>query len=883
MNLRLLIFIFLIGISFKCFPQAINWQTAAGGPNNSWPMDMQTTPDGGFVILVRLASTTTGFEVTDPPFSPNGSSFDYWVVKYGSDRKIEWQKRLGGIAADNPTKIRLTSDGQYLVGGTSSSLTNGNKTESSSNEDAWVVKLDHNGNIVWQNTIRALFAEYLRCMDVTLDNGMILGIQSNSGVGLEKTESLAGTSDMWLVKIDSLGGIEWQNTLSFLDLKEAYFYDIIHLADGGYAAVGIYRYYSTSYYLGALYRLDAQGNLLWKIDDLEGTPYKIVETPEKGLIIACASTNGIGPMKSENCIGYSDVWVLKLDSVGGFVWGNTIGGVNTEWPSDIQLEPNGYIYMVGASNSREGVDKSESCHGSGDNWVLKLDSNGVKIWDKTVGATRDDRGVSIGVLQNGDILVASSSYSRNNYDRLNFIRGFSDSWLFTLTENYNEVTGSVFTDINGNMTQDTGDFIPVNKIIQTSESQFSFVAMDGKYRIPVLDSTCTITPQLVPYYTHSPVMHSANFIGFNQIDSLNNFTFSPLAAIQDLQLSMVPPTIVQPGINATYFLTCQNNGTVSVSGEIYFRLYPHVNYVSSSNTPSLLTQDSVLWNIGFLSPGQSKSISVTIQPDTILQAGVILNSRAEALPVVTDYNPSDNTATWELTVGVSYDPNDIIVNLKSLEVSSLINSPKLTYTIRFQNTGTAAANKVRLINNIPRFLLASSFQLNASSHPVSISYLPHSRALQFDFPGIILPDSASNLTQSMGFVQYSIETKTDLQIGDSIRNQASIYFDYNDPIETNYAITEIISTNTSSIEIWPENKLYLFPNPVKDNLTLKFKDIFHKGEWTIFDIGGRKVLEDSFFAENELVINGVRILNRGIYLIEIRTGQQRYYSKFIKE
>lgn len=869
--------IFLVSTSGKS--QVINWQAAIGGANQSWPSDLTLTPDSGFALAIRL-NGHPGFEVTDPSF---GGASDYWVVKYNSAKKIQWQKRLGGYLDDNISSIKVARDGGLYVGGTSNSSISTIKNEISVLEDPWILKLDTAGNVVWQNTIRANSQDFLRCMDTTIDNGLIMAITTTSTIAMEKTVPLLGQWDSWIVKLDSSGAIQWQNVVNLPGASECFLTEIIQLDDGGYAGAATYK---SGVYLSALIRFDSTGNVLWYQNITSSgsdVPSAILRTADKGFLITYSSSGNISTWKSENAIGYDDIWVVKVDSLGAYLWDNTIGGIYDDKPGATCLSGTGEIFISGTSYSTYGYDKSEICRGNYDNWIIKLSANGIKLWDKTVGSDNRDNATGIGILPNGDLLIVSSSYSEKGYDRANFRRSFSDTWLFTLSENYNEISGNVFTDVNLNAVKDSGDFIPQNLKILTNDSNlFSFVSYDGSYKLLVEDNNYSIFPAPNPYYGLIPASNAASFTGFNQIDSLNDFILQPQLFVQDLKVSLAPPALLRPGFDASYMISCYNKGTVPVPAQVYFKLFPHTTYVSSPLAPVLQTSDSVLWDIGVVNPGQNKTIQVTINLDTIIQVGDILNSYTQALPIATDFAPSDNNATWESIVRGSLDPNDILVDKHTIEYSTLPSSPTLRYTIRFQNTGNAPASIVSIVNNLPIKLIDSTFELEASSHPVTVEYTKNSRMLKFDFPGILLPDSGANLEQSMGFVQYSIRPLTNMVPGDSIRNKALIYFDYNPPVVTNYAITEIVQT-TAVGEMTAIPTLRVYPNPAAERLNISLPENFQQGIIMVYDLQGRLILQEKVTNTNVMYSLNLHDVDPGMYSIYLLSGNNRYSSRFIRQ
>ena len=175
---------------------------------------------------------------------------------------------IGGSSVDQLSSIRQTADGGYILGGYSFSGASGDKTEASLGDyDYWIVKTDSIGNIQWQNTIGGSLADYLNYVDETSDGGYVLGGYSKSSISGDKTENnigLSTTADYWIVKTDAIGNIDWQNTI------------------GGDA------------------------------DDLL---YSIRQTVDEGYILGGYSRSSISGDKTENNIGpssTSDYWIVKL-------------------------------------------------------------------------------------------------------------------------------------------------------------------------------------------------------------------------------------------------------------------------------------------------------------------------------------------------------------------------------------------------------------------------------------------------------------------------------------------------------------------------------------------------------------------------------------------
>ncbi len=127
---------------------------------------------------------------------------------------IEWDRTIGGSGDDYLYSVKPTSDGSYLFAGSSSSVISGNKTVSNfGSTDYWIVKLNSFGNIEWQKTIGGSGANILSSIDNTSDGGFILGGSSTSNISGLKSENSYGNHDYWIAKSDSYGNIQWQKTI----------------------------------------------------------------------------------------------------------------------------------------------------------------------------------------------------------------------------------------------------------------------------------------------------------------------------------------------------------------------------------------------------------------------------------------------------------------------------------------------------------------------------------------------------------------------------------------------------------------------------------------------------------------------------------------------
>jgi gliding motility-associated-like protein len=206
----------------------IEWQKCLGGYLNDYGYDIRQTADGGYIVA--------GFtESTDGDVSGNHGNWDYWIVKLSSQGIIQWQKCFGGGGDDVPKAIQQTNDGGYIVAGYSSSP-NGDITLSNGGYDYWIVKFSNIGNIQWQKSLGGTADDYAQSIQQTFDGGYIIAGYSNSNDGDVTGNHASYTPDYWVVKLSSTGSIQWQKTLGGTD--NDYAYSIDQTSEGGYIVAG---------------------------------------------------------------------------------------------------------------------------------------------------------------------------------------------------------------------------------------------------------------------------------------------------------------------------------------------------------------------------------------------------------------------------------------------------------------------------------------------------------------------------------------------------------------------------------------------------------------------------------------------------------------------
>jgi uncharacterized repeat protein (TIGR01451 family) len=249
--------------------------------------------------------------------------------------------------------------------------------------------------------------------------------------------------------------------------------------------------------------------------------------------------------------------------------------------------------------------------------------------------------------------------------------------------------------------------------------------------------------------------------------------------------------------------------------------------------------------------------------------GNLLTNSVSITPLTGDVVPANNaTSVSQIVIG-SYDPNDKMeARGEQILHSSFTTNDFLTYTIRFENTGTASAINVRVNDVLDAKLDETSIKMESASHSYVMDRIGNNINWRFD--DIELPATITNPIASNGYIQFKIKPKPGYAIGDIIPNTAAIYFDFNPPIITNTFQTRFVTV--LALDEFENGSFVFYPNPASDFVTITLKDSTNSlSIITVYDVMGKMILQKKTIDTITSDTIDLSSVNPGIYFIEVQT------------
>ena len=650
---RLLIWniVFLLGL--LCWESAhgqYKWQKTYGGASSESTRELIKIPLG--YMLGATSSSNIGIQKSD---SSRNNSSDYWVLKLNKNGDKIWDKTFGSGEADYMKHIINTSDNGFLICGESRGDSGFDKNDTLFGEkDYWIVKIDSNGNKLWDKSFGSRFDESLGGAAESKNAYFFSGMSTNSDSSGNKTDKGKGYADIWIIKTDKHGNKLWDKTLGgdyneegfggihkvnenrFLICGSSFSNSSFDKSQNPYGSTGNTPTNRSDFWV--VY-IDSNGNKISdKIYGSTGNEQLRASYYRNGRIVLFGITSGAianvdfdmtGPRV--NTTGF-DYWVIVIDTNGNKLWDKilTTGALITG--SDVNnayIDEKNNIMLSMITGANVSKDKSEMGRGQNDAWIIYLDSIGNKIWDKTLGTVNNDISVNCVRTDSSTSLISLSvSPIAPSMDKSISSMFTNDLWLVELKDPTNKITGKVYPDFNSNCKIDSPfEYSVTNRIIYNSiENTYAF-SNDNNYEMYNYGSDSAILKVL---NLDSPLFVSCgrdsikvkfNGLVFKDTSGLN-FPVRSTKSGTCPTITSHSSSILRAGRWGT-FTVCYQNNAMDTAFNAYIEVKVDLGDIDSISSSSSFTQtgNKLVFQLGHIAPFKMGCITYQVKIKTNKKIG----------------------------------------------------------------------------------------------------------------------------------------------------------------------------------------------------------------------------------------------------------------------
>ncbi len=394
------------------------------------------TPDGGYILIGSTTSLDGDATGGGYHFNDSGTT-DVWVIKLDSSQNIMWQHSYGGTDNDDGKTIIVSSNGNYVFTAITSSV-DGDVTSNHGSSDLWVVEIDSSGNIVWQKCFGGSLAESNSVgttITESLDGSYYISCTTSSADG-DIIGYNGGSSDGWVIKVDITGNIVWQLPVGGNTTADV-IQSIAETSDSGCIITG-YRISNKINPTGSLdvyvIKISKTGSISW------AKPYGGPDSDFGWSVKQIPNGNYVICASTRgNIPGYNgglyDVFILMLDSSGGVIWQKPFGGSSSEYAYSLCITSSGDIIVIGGTSSSDGDVLGGNFQGYIDIWIMEIDFLGNLITQRCVGGNHIDIGLFvIEVKANTFMLIGQTSSSNSGDIGLNHLANVPDLLIVKFTD-----------------------------------------------------------------------------------------------------------------------------------------------------------------------------------------------------------------------------------------------------------------------------------------------------------------------------------------------------------------------------------------------------------------------------------------------------------------
>jgi uncharacterized repeat protein (TIGR01451 family) len=457
---------------------------------------------------------------------------------------------------------------------------------------------------------------------------------------------------------------------------------------------------------------------------------------------------------------------------------------------------------------------------------------------------------------------------------------------------------NAFVDTNGNGTQETDEInFPLGEFNYEINNDGVIHYLYGWQHYLYESNPTTsydlnfeINPEHAAYNTTSASYTNVT-VPENSGMTTYNFPIT-VTPYDDLSIEVVSAfNAAVPGFDYYNYLIFKNNSNQTINtATIEFFMDNALNLIDVSElqqnwwqynpaTP-IITATGFTYDFNDLLPYQTRRLRVKMSVPTLptVSLGQLVTNSATIEMLPAEVNPSNNSSSITQTIVGSYDPNDITEKHGTEIVHSTFTTDDyLTYTIRFENTGTANAINIRVEDILDDQLDETTLRMVDASHDYTLERV--GKNLEWNFYAIQLPPSEEDGDSQVGhgYITFKVKPHPDFAIGDVIPNTAEIYFDFNPAIITNTWTTTFVES--LGIDDEEFNTLTVYPNPMKDKLLISNNSIINTLEIT--SISGKQMYTKTI--DSTSIEVDVSEFASGIYFLKIQSENNEKIIKIIKD
>ncbi|MFY0482763.1 DUF7619 domain-containing protein [Flavobacterium sp. PLA-1-15] len=453
------------------------------------------------------------------------------------------------------------------------------------------------------------------------------------------------------------------------------------------------------------------------------------------------------------------------------------------------------------------------------------------------------------------------------------ICGASIKLIAFVDENVNGLKDPNETNFTyGSFTSKKNEEVPVNVY-----SPLGIFSVFDSNPSNLYDFAFQIEEEYSSYYAAAPTNYNNISVSFEN-GSQYYFPINKIQDYTDVSVSIVPLTDPRPGFQYSNKIIYKNTGTTAASGTLAFTKDNDVTIVSVGQEGIVNTANGFTYNYIDLLPSETRSFNINMSVPSIPTVNIddVLTNTVTATIPTADINILNNAATVSQIVIGAYDPNDKIeAHGESIDFNTFTQEDFLTYTIRFQNTGTANAINVTIEDELDTKLDETSVRMISSSHNYTMERT--GSKLIWNFSNIQLPPQITHEVESNGYVTFKVKLKPGFALGDIIPNFAEIYFDTNPAIVTN-TFNSTFEDQLSTSEFSSGN-LLIYPNPSNGMVYINTQNTNENlKQINLYDVLGKVILSSKNLSAKQSNID-VSSLAKGIYMIEITTENNFKHTK----